>query len=89
MHTLLGLDRDDSVSFLSKLGAVVQTKLNMQTQYIIIGTTGPSDENSVEETLAVEQVAERNKDGQPIRILTQRQLLACIPSGLAIARGDW
>ena len=89
MHTLLGLDRDDSVSFLSKLGAVVQTKLNMQTQYIIMGTTSPSDENSVEETLAVEQVAERNKDGQPIRILTQRQLLACIPSGLAIARGDW
>ncbi len=89
MHTLLGLDRDDSVSFLSKLGAVVQTKLNMQTQYVIMGTTDPSHEESVEEPQAAEQVAQRNKNGQPIRILTQRQLLACIPSGLAIARGDW
>ena len=89
MHTLLGLDRDDSVSFLSKLGAVVQTKMNMQTHYVVMGTTDPSDEDCVEGPLAVEQVAQRNKDGQPIRILTQRQLLACIPSGLAIARGDW
>ncbi len=89
MHTLLGLDRDDSVSFLCKLGAVVQTKLNMQTHYVIMGTIDLSHDESVEESLAVEQVAHRNKDGQPIRILTQRQLLACIPSGLAIARGDW
>lgn len=89
MHTLLGLDHADSVSFLSQLGAVVQTKLNMQTQYVIIGAANPSDDLSVEESLPVEQVSQRNKDGQPIRILTQRQLLACIPSGMAIARGDW
>ncbi len=95
MHTLLGLDREDSVSFLTKLGAVVQAKMNMQTNYLIMGTTAssdatsPSEENSGQESLPVEQVAQRNKEGQPIRILTQRQLLACIPSGLAIARGDW
>ena len=95
MHTLLGLDRDDSVSFLTKLGAVVQAKMNLQTNYLIMGTTAssaaanPTEENSNQESLPVEQVAQRNKEGQPIRILTQRQLLACIPSGLAIARGDW
>jgi DNA polymerase III subunit epsilon len=89
MNTLLGLDRDDSVSFLTKLGAVVQSKINMQTHYVVMGTANTSDIESVDEPLFVEQVAERSKDGQPIRVLSQRQLLACIPSGLAIARGDW
>ena len=89
MHTLLGLDRDDSASFLTKLGAVVQSKMNLQTHYVIMGTTDASNTESVEASLQVEQIAQRNKDGQPIRILSQRQLLACIPSGLSIARGDW
>ncbi len=90
MHTLLGLDRDDSVSFLTKLGAVVQSKMNLQTHYLIMGTSSSSeDENAESCSLPVEQVKQRNKEGQPIKILTQRQLLACIPSGLAIARGDW
>ena len=89
MNTLLGLDRDDSVSFLTKLGAVVQSKMNMQTHYVIMGTADTSEVEIADEAPFAEQVAERSKDGQPIRILTQRQLLACIPSGLAIARGDW
>ena len=89
MNTLLGLDREDSVAFLTKLGALVQSKINMQTHYVIMGTANTSDDEATDSPLFVDQVAERSKDGQPIRILTQRQLLACIPSGLAIARGDW
>ena len=101
VHTLLGLDRDDSVSFLTQLGAIVQTKINMQTQYVIMGTanegteaseSNPNQTSSLFEQSAtksqIDQVAERSKDGQPVRILTQRQLLAMIPSALAIARGD-
>jgi hypothetical protein len=89
MHTLLGLDRDDSVSFLTKLGSVVQSKMNLQTHYLIMGTSSSTEDETPESSLPVEQVKQRNKEGQPIKILTQRQLLACIPSGLAIARGDW
>ncbi len=89
VNTLLGLDREDSVSFLTKLGAVVQPKINMQTHYVILGASNASGNESAEEPLFADQVTQRSKDGQPIRILTQRQLLACIPSGLAIARGDW
>ena len=89
MHTLLGLDRDDSVSFLTKLGAVVQSKMNLQTHYLIMGTSSSLDDENQESLLPVEQVKQRNTEGQPIKILTQRQLLASIPSGLAIARGDW
>jgi DNA polymerase-3 subunit epsilon len=89
MHTLLGLDRDDSVSFLTKLGAVVQSKMNLQTHYLIMGTSNSPEVEDTESSIPVEQVKQRNKEGQPIKILTQRQLLACIPSGLAIARGDW
>jgi len=94
VNTLLGLDREDSVSFLTKLGAVVQPKLNLQTHYVVLGTIVAEDLNpdgpeSDEANSQAKQVEERNKNGQPIRILTQRQLLACIPSGLVIARGDW
>ena len=89
MHTLLGLDRDDSVSFLTKLGAVVQSKINLQTNYVIVGTTDATIVEQVDSSRNIEQVSQRNQDGQPIRILTQRQLLAVIPSGLQIARGDW
>ena len=85
-NTLLGLDREDSVAFLAKLGATVQTKINLRTNYVIVGI---ADENGNLESQHGDQVAERNELGQPIRIMTQRQLLACIPSGLAIARGDW
>jgi len=89
MHTLLGLDRDDSVSFLTKLGAVVQSKMNLQTHYLIMGTSSSLNDENQDRLLPVEQVKQRNTEGQPIKILTQRQLLASIPSGLEIARGDW
>lgn len=102
INTLLGLDREDSVAFLTKLGAVVQTKINLQTHYLIMGalperdiTVSPDskepshqEEPGIESQKQIEQVAARNKDGQPVRILTQRQLLAIVPSALAIARGD-
>jgi DNA polymerase III subunit epsilon len=89
MHTLLGLDREDSVSFLTKLGAVVQSKMNLQTHYLIMGTASSTEDENSESSLPIVQVEQRNKEGQPVKILTQRQLLGCIPSGLAIARGDW
>ncbi|MFO0011664.1 MAG: exonuclease domain-containing protein [Planctomycetota bacterium] len=91
VHSLLGMDREDAIGFLQQLGAIVQQKINLQTQYVIFGTHNASA--SLSPSLQVESgtsldIAERQRQGQPIRILTQRQLLAMIPSGLAIARGD-
>jgi len=103
INSLLGMQRDDSVSFLEKLGAKVQDRLNLQTHYMIMGAISELDAKSgIQEGAGAEALAEteaqgetwkkevdlRNRDGQSIRILTQRQLLACIPSALAIARGD-
>ncbi len=99
INTLLGLERDDAVGFLQQLGATVQPKINLQTHYLILGTTSLNSGNrglglgdnhaSSDDDQRMDEVARRQKDGQPIRILSQRQLLACIPSGLAIARGDY
>ncbi len=102
IHNLLGLDREDSLSFLSQLGATVQSHLNLQTNYLILGvpsaTDGPSengssttfslarDTNPIDRNL--EEVSRRQNEGQPVRVISQRQLLAMIPSGLATARGD-
>ncbi|MEQ1829709.1 MAG: exonuclease domain-containing protein [Pirellula sp.] len=100
MHSLLGLERDDAVSFLVNLGAVVQNKINLQTHYVVVGlptdaenssvlkTSSGESPDGVDSTKQLDEVAARNRDGQPIRILSQRQLLACIPSALAIVRGD-
>jgi DNA polymerase III subunit epsilon len=94
VHTLLGLAREDAVSFLSQLGATVQASINLQTNYVIVGTESehqdkPSDAGDAKsQPRFVDNVAERNALGQPIRILSQRQLLAVIPSALAIARGE-
>jgi len=96
------MQREDAVSFLVKLGATVQDKINLQTHYLIMGTISEMDAETESTSLPaevecskhneneakVEQVAQRIQEGQPIRILSQRQLLACIPSALAIARGD-
>lgn len=91
MHSLLGMERDDAIGFLEQLGAVVQQRINLQTQFVILGTQRSPEE--AEERLQLESqppvdVAQRQAVGQPIRILTQRQLLAMIPSALGIARGD-
>ena len=91
LNSLLGMERDDAIGFLQQLGAVVQPRINLQTHYVILGSTTSQAENSP--TIPIESgpasdIAQRQKEGQPIRILTQRQLLAMIPSGLAIARGD-
>jgi DNA polymerase-3 subunit epsilon len=109
IHSLLGMQREDAVSFLTQLGATVQSKINLQTHYVIMGTESELDRPgaSVSETSnpladeatpdAIEgcgdqeplaEIEKRKQDGQPVRILSQRQLLACIPSALAIARGD-
>ena len=65
IHTLLGLDREDSVSFLAKLGAVVQSKINLQTHYVIIGSDSTTETNEKGTPLANEQVTRRIQDGQP------------------------
>jgi DNA polymerase III subunit epsilon len=92
VHTLLGLEREDAVVFLSQLGAVVQSKINMQTHYVIVGTesvaVAGTESEPLTSTWMKDKVAERNEDGQPVRILSQRQLLAMIPSALMIARGE-
>jgi hypothetical protein len=76
--------------------------LNLQTNYLILGvpseTDGASengsstifslarDTNPIDRNL--EEVSRRQNEGQPVRVISQRQLLAMIPSGLATARGD-
>lgn len=91
IHSLLGMDRADAIGFLEQLGAVVQQRANLQTHYIIQGSASTGDVDSPALSIEIstsEDLSKRQRDGQPIRILTQRQLLAMIPSGLAIARGD-
>jgi DNA polymerase III subunit epsilon len=91
IHSLLGMDREDAVGFLEQLGAVVQQRVNLQTHYIIHGSASSDQADSPNlpiDTITSDNLSKRQRDGQPIRILTQRQLLAMIPSGLAIARGD-
>ena len=102
IHNLLGLDREDSLSFLSQLGATVQSHLNLQTNYLILGVPSATDgtsENGSSTTFSLardtnpidrnlEEVSRRQIEGQPVRVISQRQLLAMIPSGLATARGD-
>jgi DNA polymerase-3 subunit epsilon len=91
VHSLLGMERDDAVGFLEQLGAVVQRSVNLQTDYVILGMqetpTSSSPDLPVDPTPS-QDIARRQSEGQPIRLLSQRQLLAMIPSGLAIARGD-
>jgi len=109
LHSLLGMQREDAVSFLTHLGATVQSKINLQTHYLIMGTeseldrpgasvsetshplsaeTDPDAEVGIGDQEPLAEIEKRKHDGQPVRILSQRQLLACIPSALAIARGD-
>lgn len=110
--TLIGLDRQDSVAFLSQLGAHVQSQINLQTQYIIQGTIDQtqldSDTSDLEDpqqgesggmagvARALAGISSRRKmdiesrglQGQALMILSQRQLLAMLPSGLEVVRGQ-
>jgi DNA polymerase-3 subunit epsilon len=91
VNTLLGLDREEAVHFLTQLGAKVQSQINLQTHFLIMGLPATDDDpttSTVQSTKQLEEVASRNQEGQQIRILSQRQLLACIPSALSILRGD-
>ncbi len=91
---LLGLDRQTAVGFLEYLGAQVQTDINMQTSYVIVGTqnsasTQASSGHLLPAVLSERQALEiesRSAEGQPVRTITQRQLLALIPGGAAVAR---
>jgi DNA polymerase-3 subunit epsilon len=91
LNSLLGMERYDAIGFLQQLGAVVQPRINLQTDYVILGSQpfqAPESPSMPIQASPSSDIAQRQKDGQPIRILTQRQLLAMIPAGLAIARGD-
>lgn len=91
--TLLGLDRQDSVGFLEQLGATVQAAINMQTHYVVQGT--PATDGSMADALLSlgsrqqSDVQKRRDEGQPLHLISQRQLLAILPAGLAAARGDF
>ena len=91
--TLLGLERADAVLFLQRLGATVQPRINLQTDYVIVGQIERSSFQAVPKSdspLVIEErdseVQQRQEAGQPIRVLSQRQLLALVPGGLEAAR---
>ncbi|MFZ4081452.1 MAG: 3'-5' exonuclease [Pirellula sp.] len=102
LGTLLGLDRQDSSAFLSQLGANVQSDINLQTQYVIQGNLSQSESDGEDsesyaglaQTLAgitsrrQRDIDTRREEGHALTILSQRQLLAMLPSGIATARGD-
>jgi hypothetical protein len=86
--TLLGLDRQDSAAFLSQLGAKVQPDINLQTQYVILGSLCESEFDTLAgiTTRRQKDIADRKENGQALTILSQRQLLAMLPAGLETAR---
>ncbi len=86
---LLGLDRPSAVAFLEQLGGTVQSKINLSTHFVVVGTSNAISTDHEESELSTQQISEvekRGQDGQAIRILSQRQLLALIPGGSAAAR---
>ena len=91
--TILGLDREDSVGFLEQLGASVQSSVNMQTQYVVQGTS--AEVGLMTQALQAlgsrqrSEIERRSGEGQPLHLLSQRQLLALLPAGLQAARGDF
>jgi DNA polymerase-3 subunit epsilon len=104
VNTLLNLERQDAVDFLTSLGAIVQTSVNMQTQFVVLGTPEHQSQQrflfeelamSLEDAngesaseRAVAEVAKRKELGQPIYLLSPRQLMAMIPAAAAIVRGE-
>jgi DNA polymerase-3 subunit epsilon len=91
VNSLLGLDRTEAEDFLKTLGANLQKNINMQTQYVIVGTdplSEPCDSNQGFSEKCREEVEKRKELGQPIYLISQRQLLAMIPSAMSIVLGD-
>ena len=104
VNTLLNMERQDAVDFLTSLGAVVQTSVNMQTQFVVLGAPAQqSQQRFLFEDLewnledqngesaserAVTEVAKRKELGQPIYLISPRQLMAMIPSAAEIVRGE-
>jgi DNA polymerase III subunit epsilon len=106
VNSLLGLEKADAAGLLKSLGATVQSQINMQTQFVVVGTPEeatvsrvqvqqlglfgdfPLDQESESIPKYQQEVEKRRELGQPIHILSQRQLLALIPSAAAIVRGS-
>ena len=91
IHSLLGLDRSEAEDFLRTLGANLQNTINLQTNYVIVGTeplAGQTSESEMKVEKSREEVAKRQELGQGVYLISQRQLLAMIPSALSIVLGD-
>ncbi len=85
--TLFGLDRADSEDFLRQLGADIHRKISLQTNFVVIGCGGDNDADSGTTVVAEEPSLFPSKfDGQMVRVLSQRQLLALLPSGRSLAK---
>lgn len=90
---LLGLDHSSALAFLEQLGGCVQSRINMSTQYVIVGTVAEASSSPESDInpLSSEQmrdIEQRRTDGQSIRVLSQRQLLALIPGGSNLVRSS-
>jgi hypothetical protein len=87
--SLLGLDREASVAFLTELGGEVGNTLSASTDFWIVGTPEldqPSDASNALYRGAGEPIRSLPSDESPTHVISQRQLLAMIPGGLSAAR---
>jgi DNA polymerase-3 subunit epsilon len=91
VHSLLGLERTEAEDFLRSLGANLQKSINMQTQYVILGTDRSlksGDASCAASEKQLQEIEKRKERGQPIYLITQRQLLAMIPEATSIVLGQ-
>jgi NAD-dependent DNA ligase len=83
--TLFGMPIEESLLLLEAMGANVQGRQNLKTDLVILGQASATSSSQPDQPLGVAQLTQATKrqaDGQPIKILTQRQLLAWIPGGM-------
>ena len=83
--TLFGMPIEESLLLLEAMGASVQGRQNLKTDLVILGQASATSSSQPDQPLGVAQLTQATKrqaDGQPIKILTQRQLLAWIPGGM-------
>lgn len=83
--TLFGMPIEESLLLLEAMGATVQGQQNLMTDLVILGQAAPSSSFRADQPLGIAQLTQATKrqaDGQPIKILSQRQLLAWIPGGM-------
>jgi hypothetical protein len=103
VDSLLGLERQEAIRFLSALGAEVHAQLNFKVQYVIFGVPpmtvsapslfgdgslfGVAEGADAESSKITAEIEKRRGLGQTIVCLSQRQLLALVPSAGEIVRG--